>query len=156
MAQLRPVVELAKVQFEKKRQEYANEGKVLTAHEEVALFSQCIVLQTLASPSSAKLPALDDISVVEKDGYYEVSGYVDGQNAYGTYLREQYTYKITNNNGNLMCLNVFVDSEQSKAEETINNYNKLFNSNTILWWILGIIGTILTITISTCQTAALF
>ena len=156
MAELKPVVELAKIQMSKKLEEYKQEGKNLTEKEEAALFSQCIVMQTLAAPSTAKVPALDDLSVIEKDGYYEVSGYVDVQNSYGTYMREQYTYKLKKLSGNWTSLEVFVDSAQAEEEKIINNYNKLFNSHTILWWVLGIIGTIITLTVSMCQTAALF
>ena len=156
MAELKPVVELAKIQMSKKLEEYKQEGKNLTEKEEAALFSQCIVVQTLVAPATAKVPELDDVSVIEKDGYYEVAGYVDVQNSYGTYMREQYTYKLKKLNGSWTSLEVFVDSAQAETEKTINNYNKIFNSNTILWWVLGIIGTIITITVSTCQTAALF
>ena len=59
MAELKPVVELAKIQMSKKLEEYKQEGKNLTEKEEAALFSQCIVVQTLVAPATAKQVFID-------------------------------------------------------------------------------------------------
>ena len=157
MADIIPVVELATKQFIKQQQEYAAKGKILTEENEIALFARCIHLQTLTSPDSAKVPPLEDSYVSKQpDGTYKVSGYLDSKNSFGTYIRSQYTYTIEKSNGELKCPNVFVNASQQEAEKKINNFNKLFTSHTILWWILGIASAIITITVSTCQMSSLF
>lgn len=157
MADIKPVVELATKQFLRKKEEMAQNGKILSEEQEMALFASCIHLQTLTTPDSAKLPPLEDSYVAKADdGSYRVSGYLDSQSGDGTYIRSQYTYNIKRVNGQLQCTDVFVDAIQEEQERTRNEFNKIFNSRTILWWILGIISTIITITVSTCQVNTLF
>ena len=152
MADVKPVVELAQQQFNKKKAEMVTDGKELTVQEEAALFGQCMAVQTLAAPLSAKLPPLDEVSVIQlEDGKYKVSGFVDSQNAYGTYLRTQYSYIVYKTYLGWTSTETFVDSSQA-AQEQINNNVK---SNMALWWVLGIIGTIITIMVSSCETRSI-
>ncbi len=157
MADIKPVVELATKQFERKQKEMEEKGVILSQENKLALFASCIHLQTLTSPDTAKLPPLEDSYITKQlDGSYKVSGYLDSQNSYGTYIRSQYTYTIRILNGKFYCSDVFVDSAQQEVEKKLNTYNNIFNSHTILWWVLGIISTIITITVSTCQMSSLF
>ena len=157
MADIKPVVELAKKQFLKKQQEMTNNGTILSEEDEIALFALCIHLQTLTSPDTAKLPPLEDSYVSKQpDGSFKVSGYLDSQNAYGTYIRSQYTYIIKKEDGQFECSETFVDATQQEMEKNINNINQLVTSHTVIWWLLGIIGTIITISISACQMSSLF
>ena len=130
MADIKPVVELATKQFMKKKQEMTENGITLSEEHEIALFASCIHLQTLCSPDSAKLPPLEDSYVSkQQDGSYKVSGYLDSQNSYGTYIRSQYTYIVKKENGQLQCPDVFVDAAQQKVEKNVDAINKSINSN---------------------------
>lgn len=153
MAEILPVAELAKKQFEKKKKEYLDQGKALTENEEAALFAQCLAVNTLKAPASAKLPDLDEshVSVLEGGGY-RVSGYVDSQNSYGAYVRTQYSYRVVKLGSSWETSEVFVDAEQAETEKT----QRKAEWNAVAWWILGIISTIIIITVSTCQTSMLF
>lgn len=137
----------AEMAFKKKLKIYQEKGEVLTESMEAALFAQCVELQILKAPASAVFPDLDEMIVNGRDGKYVVSGYVDAQNPNGAMLRENYTYSVEKNGDRWVCSNHFVDSSvarQAEMKETMNQINADATANTILWWILGLIGTAIT------------
>lgn len=137
--------EMAWLQFTKKKAEY----DTLTERDEAALFAQCVELQVLKAPATAKFPSFEEMVVNGNDGHYDVSGFVDSENSYGASIRSNYTYNIEKDeNGKWKCTNQFVDSSTQ-----INNQ---MMSNTVLWWVLGIIGTLITFGVTSCQMSALF
>lgn len=145
MADFSNTSELAWIQFTKKKEQY----ETLTERDEAALFAQCVELQVLKAPSSAVFPSFEEMIVNGSNGHYNVSGFVDSQNSYGATIRSQYTYNVEkDNNGKWKCTNQFVD--------TATSINKQMMSNSIIWWVLGIIGTIITIAFSYAQMSNLF
>lgn len=136
----------AEMIFKKKRQEYENNGEKLSESMEAALFAQCVELQVLKAPASAVFPDLDEMVVHGQNGHYVVSGYVDAQNSYGAMIRNQYTYSVMKTGDMWKCTDVFVDSSTSirqEMNETMKDVNASVTANSIIWWILGIIGTII-------------
>lgn len=141
--------EIAWMQFTKKKNEYDN----LTERDEAALFAQCVELQVLKAPATAKFPAFDEMVVNGSDGHYNVSGFVDSQNSYGASIRSRYTYNVEKDaSGKWKCTNHFVDS----ASQISSQINKQMVGNSVIWWILGIIGTIITAAITYAQFSDLF
>ena len=62
--------EMAWLQFVKRKNEYDS----LTERDEAALFAQCVELQILKAPATAKFPTFDEMVVNGSDGHYNVSG----------------------------------------------------------------------------------
>lgn len=138
----------AEMAFKKKLKAYQEKGEQLSESMEAALFAQCVELQVLKAPASAIFPDLDEMVVNGRDGKYVVSGYVDAQNANGAMLRENYTYSVEKIGDRWKCSDVFVDSSAVRwmeMNETMNQINANVTANSILWWILGLIGTVITI-----------
>ena len=145
MADFSNTSDLAWLQFTKKRFEYSN----LTERDEAALFAQCVELQILKAPASAVFPSFEEMLVNGSNGNYSVSGFVDSQNSYGATIRSNFTYNVQKDStGKWKCTDQFVD--------TSTQINNQMVGNTILWWILGIIGTLITIAFSYSQMADLF
>ncbi|MBO5429765.1 MAG: hypothetical protein J6A10_07360 [Peptococcaceae bacterium] len=143
------ISEMARLQYNKKKTEYEN----LTERDEAALFAQCVELQVLKAPATAKFPEFDEMIVNGSDGHYSVSGFVDSQNSYGASIRSQYTYAVEKNSaGEWKCTDQFVDSAKNISKQI----NGEIVGNTILWWILGIIGALITIGVTSCQMESLF
>ena len=149
MADYSNTSEMAWLQFQKKK---ADRGP-LSEREEAALFAQCIELQVLKAPATAVFPGFDEMVVNGSDGRYAVSGFVDSQNSYGAAIRTQYTYNVEKDgSGKWKCTDHFVDS----AAQISARINAQTVGNTILYWILGIIGTLITLGITTCQVNSMF
>ncbi len=149
MADFSNTSELAWLQFNKKKEEYSQ----LSERDAAALFAQCVELQVLKAPATAVFPGFDEMIVNGSGGHYSVSGFVDSQNSYGATIRSQYTYNVeVDENGKWKCTDQFVDSS-AKINQQVNSQ---MVSNTILWWVLGIIGTLITIGVTSCQMSSLF
>ena len=145
MADFSNTSEMAWVKFTKKKAEYGE----MTERDEAALFAQCVALQVLKAPATAQFPDFDEMVVNGSDGRYSVSGFVDSQNSYGASIRSNYTYNVEkDSSGRWKCTDQFVDSS--------TQINTQMVSNTIVWWILGIIGTLITIGVTSCQMNSLF
>lgn len=145
MADYSNTSEMAWLQFTKKKNEYG----ILSERDEAALFAQCVELQVLKAPATAKFPDFDQMVVNGSNGHYNVSGFVDSQNSYGASIRSQYTYNVEkDSSGKWKCTNQFVSTSSQ-----INNH---MLGNTIIWWILGILGTLITIGVTSCQMNGLF
>lgn len=145
MANFNNTSELAWIQFTKKSAEYQN----LSERDAAALFAQCLEMQVLKSPATAIFPTLDEMVVNGSNGHYSVSGFVDSQNSYGATIRSTYTYNIeVDETGKWKCTDKFVD--------TSSQINSQMLGNTVLWWILGIIGTIITFSVTSCQINSMF
>ena len=149
MADYSNTSELAWLQFQKKKAEYPE----LSERDSAALFAQCVELQVLKAPATAKFPAFDDMVVNGSNGNYSVSGFVDSQNSYGASIRSTFTYNIVKDyNGKWKCTDQFVSTE-SQINKNINNQ---MVSNTVLWWVLGILGTLITFAVTSCQMSEFF
>ena len=106
---------------------------------EAKLFAQAVELQLLKSPASAKFCSLEEMTVTAlSNGAYIVSGYVDSQNSYGAFIRSPFTITVFNYNGVWKNADQFVDT----SAVVQNVVQKQVVSNTIAYWILGIILTI--------------
>lgn len=103
---------------------------------EAKLFAQAVELQLLKAPATAKFCSLEEMTVTEAGEKYYVSGYVDSQNSYGAMVRTP--FKLT----------VFKDNEGWKNADTIVSTDSVIKTNifahTLIWWILGILGSIIT------------
>ena len=145
MADFSNTSEMAWLQFEKRKAEYPE----LSERDAAALFAQCVELQVLKAPATAKFPAFDEMVVNGSNGHYNVSGFVDSQNSYGASIRSNYTYNVEKDaSGKWKCTNQFVS--------TSSQINSQMVGNTVIWWILGILGTLITIGVTSCQMSNLF
>ena len=145
MADFSNTSEMAWLQFEKRKAEYPE----LSERDAAALFAQCVEFQVLKAPATAKFPSFDEMIVNGSNGHYNVSGFVDSQNSYGASIRSNYTYNVEKDaSGKWKCTNQFVS--------TSSQINSQMLGNTVIWWILGILGTLITFGVTSCQMSNLF
>ena len=159
---------IAEIQFSKKKAQMETEGVYLNEKEEAALYTQLVELQLLKAPAGAVFPPLDEMVVQGNgDGTYTVSGFVDAPNNYGTLLRLQFSYNVKKTDGKWSCLETFVDSAEQErqklrqealedAESIHQQIDSSVTGHTLLWWVLGIIGSIISAIIFSIQYGDLF
>jgi hypothetical protein len=98
---------------------------------EAKIFAQSVELATLKAPATAKFCSHEEMKVIEQNGVYTVSGYVDSQNSYGAMLRSTFTLHVTKHPAvGWISTDTFVDTE-SKARSLV-----------ALWVVLGTIASI--------------
>jgi len=95
---------------ESRRQEEQRRAEAVRREQEslkltAYTMSQQFISETLKSPSSARFPDYSDHAVIvtydPKDGRYTVMAWVEGQNAFGVYLRKNYMCVLWPAGGNL-------------------------------------------------------
>lgn len=130
---------MAQNAFNQKKEEAQNANVNMDIITEAKLFAQSVELQLLKAPASAKFCSLEEMNVTEINGVYTVSGYVDSQNSYGAMIRTPF------------ILNVFKDEtgwkSADKFQSTQASINKQVASNMVVYWIIGLIGTVITFAI---------
>ena len=132
------------------RNEYEQGATAIDEVAEAKMFAKAVQLQLLKTPASAVFCSMEEMSVLPiGDGAYSVSGYVDSQNSYGAMLRNQFNLTVfKDENGIWKNANRFISTAAS--------INSSIISHTILWWVLGIIGTIITLAVSYLFTSSMF
>ncbi len=122
--------------FSKKTAEYIERNGLITEREEAILFAQGIELCNLKSPQSAIFPNINEFNVEVKGDVYVVTGYVDSQNSYGAMIRTPFTLSVKKTNERWQCVNNFISNEKIISNQMLQN--------SVIWWILSILGTIIT------------
>lgn len=143
---------LAEIQFSKKKAEMEAAGTILTERDEAALYAQFVELQVLKAPATAVFPPLDEMVVQGSGGRYAVSGFVDSQNSYGATIRSNYSYNVEKVNGKWKCTDTFVDSNTQINKQL----NQTMTNQACLWWVLGILGAIISAAIFAIQMGDIF
>lgn len=103
---------------------------------EAKLFAQAVELQLLKAPATAQFCSLEEMTVTSMGDVYVVSGYVDSQNSYGAIVRTPFKITVFKDNGIWKNADKFINTSAVIQGKII--------SNTIVWWILGIIGSVIT------------
>lgn len=103
---------------------------------EAKLFAQAVELQLLKAPATAQFCSLEEMTVTTTGDVYVVSGYVDSQNSYGAIVRTPFKITVFKDNGVWKNADKFINTSAVIQGQII--------SNTIIWWILGIIGSVIT------------
>ena len=125
--------------FNQKREEAEKANENIDAVTEAKLFAQSVELQLLKAPSSAKFCALEEMTAVEVNGIYTVSGYVDSQNSYGAMIRAPFTLRVYKDATGWKSADSFQDIQTS--------INKKVAKNMLLYWVLGLIGAVISFAI---------
>ena len=137
--------DMAWAEYQNRKAVYSAHGNYLSERDEAALFAQCLELQVLKAPASAVFPTLQEMIVNGSGDRYNVSGYVDSQNSYGAVVRTKYTYNIEKDaTGRWKCTDKFVDTASSVM------------GNAIIWWAIGIIGSLITYFVISSQINSMF
>jgi len=126
----------AQFEFSKRLATYIEQNGSITEREEAILYAQALEMQLLKAPQTAVFPSMEQFNVIENNGSYKVSGFVDSQNSYGATIRTPFTMNVNKNGGSWSCSDKFISSTASIGAQMAGNV--------ILYWILGIIGTIIT------------
>lgn len=103
----------------------------IDTNTEAKLFAQSLELQLLKAPSTAKFCSLEEMTVIEANGIYTVSGYVDSQNSYGAIVRTPFTLKI------FKTANGWESADRFQNIQT--NIHKTVAKNMLFYWIIGLI-----------------
>lgn len=136
--------------YAKFRSEYDQGVTIVDEIAEAKMFAKAVELQLLKTPASAVFCSMEEMNVIQIGGnIYSVSGYVDSQNSYGAMLRNQFNLTVfKDENGIWKNADRFISTAQSVNNSII--------SSTILWWVLGIIGTIITLAVSYAFASSMF
>lgn len=126
----------AQFEFSKRLAEFIEKNGSISERDEAILFAQAVEMQLLKAPQTAVFPSLEQFNVIENNGSYKVSGFVDSQNSYGASIRTPFTINVNKNGGAWSCSDSFISTTAQVGAQMAGN--------TILFWILGIIGTIIT------------
>ena len=140
----------AEMAFKKRLRAYQEQGVQLTESMEAALFAQCVELQLLKAPATAIFPDLDEMVVNGQGSKYVVSGFVDAQNGNGALIRGNYTFSVIKEGDRWKCTDQFVDTSTSvrkEMNEAMKDISASVAVDSIIWWVLGIIGTVILILI---------
>lgn len=132
----------AQYAYAKFRNEYDQGATIVDEIAEAKMFAKAVELQLLKTPASAVFCSMEEMNVIQIGGnVYSVSGYVDSQNSYGAMLRSQFSLTVfKDKNGMWKNADKFISTAQSVNNSVV--------SSTILWWVLGIIGTIIILAVS--------
>ena len=126
----------AQYAFNEKLSKVKETATIIDDIVEAKLFAQAIELQLLKSPATAQFCSLEEMTVTSSGDVYIVSGYVDSQNSYGAVVRTPFKITVFKENGAWKNTNKFISTSAVIEGKMI--------SHTLLWWILGIIGSIIT------------
>ena len=127
----------AQLEFSRRLAQFVEAYGSITERQEAILFAQSVELQLLKAPQTARFPSFENYNVSENDGHYKISGYVDSQNSYGASIRTPFTINAFKTGGSWSCSDKFVSTSSVVGGGQIVGH-------TILCWILGVIGTIIT------------
>ena len=126
----------AQYAFNEKLSQLKETATIIDDMVEAKLFAQAIELQLLKAPATAQFCSLEEMTVTSSGDAYIVSGYVDSQNSYGAIVRTPFKITVFKENGVWKNADKFVNTSAVIEGKII--------SHTIVWWILGIIGSIIT------------
>ena len=126
----------AQYAFNEKLSQAKETATIIDDMVEAKLFAQAIELQLLKAPATAQFCSLEEMTVTSSGDAYIVSGYVDSQNSYGAIVRTPFKITVFKENGVWKNADMFVNASAMIKGKII--------SHTIAWWILGIIGSIIT------------
>lgn len=95
-----------------------NATEEIDEETEAKLYAKAVETMLLKSPSTAKFCTLEEMTVINNNEIYQVSGYVDSQNSYGAMIRTPFTFTIKKENGTWK----FVDNILSPSATFIVNF----------------------------------
>lgn len=126
----------AQYAFNEKLSKIKETATIVDDMVEAKLFAQAIELQLLKAPATAQFCSLEEMTVTSNGDVYIVGGYVDSQNSYGAVVRTPFKITVFKENGIWKNADKFVNTSAVIEGKII--------SHTIVWWILGIFGSIIT------------
>lgn len=127
----------AQYEYSKRLAAFTEQNGSVSETAEAVLYAQSVELQMLKAPQTAVFPPLEQFNVVKKsEGSYKVSGFVDSQNSYGASIRTPFTLNVNKQGGSWSCADPVVSASTQIGVQMAGN--------TILCWVLGIIGTLIT------------
>lgn len=130
---------MAQNAFKQKKEEAENANVDMDIITEAKLFAQSVELQVLKAPASAKFCSLEEMTVTEINGVYTVSGYVDSQNSYGAMIRTPFVLKVYKDETGWKSADTFQSTQAS--------IHKQVASNMVVYWLLGLVGAIVSFAI---------
>ena len=95
-----------------------NSSEEIDKETEAKLYTKAVETMLLKTPSTAKFCTLEEMTVINNNEVYQVSGYVDSQNSYGAMIRTPFTFNVKKENGTWK----FVDYIPSPSATFIVNF----------------------------------